>query len=251
MPKKKVEESEKVNPEYNEIIERMIDMIGGKEYCLRQLLFEEDHKKFINKYRESHRDSILKKISKFYESVPFNESNIVDIETSSGAWNKYILKIFFYDKKNYRIFDYSIKYSKVEEVSLFEIDDDDETKNYSRSFFSKLKGGNQFWNEYNKMLEEKNSEDQTHKLQKEKEYFVEKMKKFKFIPDDDSKDIELEELEEQLKDGKTRYELDNKFYYRLVGINGYITFNEEKDIMLEPAFAKYFYEKIVKKLREE
>lgn len=251
MSKKKGENSEKINPEYNEIVDCMIEMIGGKEYCLRQLLFEEDHKKIINKYRENNRSSILKKISNFYESVCFDENNITDIEISSSNWNKYILKIFFYDTKNYRIFNYSIKYNKIEEVSLFELDDNDDAKNYSRSFFSKLKGGNHFWNEYNKMLEGKNSKEQLIKLQNEKDYFIEKMKKYTYISNIDSKNIELEELEEQLKDGKIRYKFENVFYYKLVGINGYITFYEDKDIMLEPTFAKYFYDIIVKKLREE
>lgn len=250
---KKIKEETEINPEYNEIIDHMLEMLGGKEYCLRQLLFEEDHRKFITKYREKNIKNILNKISNFYESVPFEEDNIIDVEISSGAWNKYLLKLFFYDKKHHRIFEFVIKTNKIEETSLFEFEDDDETKNYSRSFFSKIKGGNQLWNNYNKILEENSSEDNLNKMRKEIEYFKDKMKQFKHVSEED--ELKLQEADEQYKDGKIRFlykESENDepiYYYSLVGVNGYITFNETKDIMLEPVFAKHFYNKIVKKLR--
>lgn len=256
MTKKKIQENEKENPEYNEIIDHMLEMIGGKEYCLRQLLFEEDHRKFIEKYRNKNRNEILNKIAKFYESVPFDENNITDVEISSSVWNKYLLKLHFYDIKNYRIFEFIIKTNKVEELSLFEFDDDNETKNYSRSFYSKLKGGNHLWNDYNKILEEQILEKNKNKDKEELSYFIQIMKKFKHVSDEDMKDTELVETDDQYRDGKKRYLLNdtenNKtfYYYKLVGagINGYITFNEEKDIMLDPVFAKHFYNKIASKL---
>jgi hypothetical protein len=250
MPKKNKHEDQEINQEYNEIVDHLIEMIGGKEYCLRQLLFEQDHRDFVTKYRDKNREAILEKISKFYESTPYDKENIVNIEISSGAWNKHMLKVFFYDEKYHRVFEFLIKTNKVEEVSLFEYDEFDEGKNYTRSFYSKLRGGNLLWDKYNKELESKNSEEQLDKLKKERDYFVEKMKHFKFIPDDELGDIELEEAPEQYTDGKTRYLYNNHFYYRLVGITGYITFSEKKDIMMESIFSKYFYEKIVSKLRQ-
>jgi hypothetical protein len=240
------------NKEYEKILDELIDMIGGREYCLRQLLFEGDHKKFISEYRKKHRDFILEQLPKFYDSVPYDEKNIIDVEISSGAWNKFILKIFYFDQEYNRFFEFSIKTNRIEEVSLFEACDDEESKSYSRSFFSKLKGGNLLWDKYSKVLEAKQMEEYAEKLQKEKQLFNEKMKKFKFIPSDELKDLgyELIEAPEQYKDGKTRYLHKNNFYYQLVGIDGYITFHEGSDIMMDPAFARNFYEKIVKKLRD-
>jgi hypothetical protein len=267
MSKKKQEQNTKnlENPEYNKILDNLIEMIGGKEYCLRQLLFEGDHKKFISEYKIKNRDFIINQIPKFYDSMPYDEKNIVDIEISSSVWNKYVLKIFYYDELNHRFFEFSIKTNRVEEVSLFELSDDcdDDSKNYSRSFYSKVKGGNLLWEKYNKLLENKKMEEYAEKLQKEKIMFAEKMKKFNFIStknknsdkdnneiSEELKNLNLIEAPDQYKDGKTRYISDNKFYYLLVGIDGYITFDESVDIMLEPYFARLFYEKIVKKLRE-
>jgi hypothetical protein len=257
MPREK-RERENITSDYNKIVDELIDMIGGKEYCLRQLLCENDHKKFISDYRNKNRENILEQIVKFYDSphIRYNNKNIIDIDISSGHWNKYILKIIFYDQENHRFFEFSIKTNKVEEISLFEAItgyDDEDSKSYSRSFYSKIKGGSLLWDKYNKISEEKKMEEIVEKLNKEKQLFAEKMKKFNFVSLDDAKESNLELIEapEQYKDGKTRYLNNNIFYYKLVGINGYITLNEGKDIMLEPSFAKLFYDNIVKKLREE
>jgi hypothetical protein len=259
MSKKKQDKTEKLknteannyNPEFPKILDELIDMIGGKEYCLRQLLCECDHKKIVSEYKKKNRDFILGQLPKFYDSVPYDEKNIVDIEISSGAWNKYILKIFYFDQEYNRFFEFSIKTNSVEEVSLFEACDDEDSKSYSRSFFSKLRGGNLLWEKYNKVLEDKKIEESVEKLKKELQSFNENMKKFKFIPSDEIGDIDLIEAPEQYKDGKTRYLYKNNFYYQLVGIDGYITFHEEIDIMLNPSFARHFYEKIVKRLRDD
>jgi hypothetical protein len=212
--KEQKEQNLKQTQEYDKILGELIEMIGGREYCLRQLLFEGDHKKFISEYRKKHRDFILEQLPKFYDSVPYDEKNIVDIEISSGAWNKYILKIFYFDQEYNRIFEFSIKTNAVEEVSLFEACDDEESKSYSRSFFSKLRGGNLLWDKYTKILEEKKMEEYAEKLKKEVQFFNEKMKKFKFIPNNDSNDnnnLEFIEAPEQYKDGKTRYLYQNNF----------------------------------------
>lgn len=247
----KPKNTETKNLEYSKLLDEMIEMIGGKEYCLRQLLCEYDHKKIISEYKKEHRNFILEQLPKFYDSVPYDEKNIVDVEISGGSWNKYILKIFYFDQEYNRIFEFSIKTNSVEEVSLFEPCDDEESKSYARSFFSKLRGGNLLWDKYNKILEEKKIEETAEKLREELRSFNEKMRKFKFISSDELGDMELIEAPEQYKDGKTRYLYKNNFYYQLVGIDGYITFNEGLDIMLNPSFARHFYDKIVKKLREE
>jgi hypothetical protein len=249
--KKKTEEGP-INPKYEEIVKYLVDeKIGGIEYCLRQLLYEGDHRELINNYKTENKNTIFEKISNFYESTQFEEKNFKDVDVLSGLWNKYMLKIYYYDRINYKFFEYSIKTDKVEEVSMFEIRDAEESKDYNHSFFSKIKGGNSLWLEYEKVLNDKKSEEQLEKVRKELMIFSEKMKKFKFIPDDELGDFKLEEADDQYRDGKTRYLHDKKMYYRLVGINGYITFDSDTDIMLEPIFAKHFYDKIVKKLREQ
>jgi hypothetical protein len=255
---KKSKNSEQKNNESNEkyekILDSLIEKIGGKEYCLRQLIFEGDYREFTSEYRTNNRNHIFNLISLLYESVPFDEKNIINIDISNTFWNKYIMKLHFYDQENFRFFEYSIKNDKVEEISLFEIKNDDEevdNKIYAKSFYSKIKGGNIHWDKYNKLLEAKKMEEYAEKIQKEKDFFMEKMKNFKFINSNDIGDIELIEAPEQYKDGKMRYLYNKIFYYQLVGIDGYITFNEGKDITMDPAFARQFYEKIVKKLRNE
>jgi hypothetical protein len=253
---KKNNESTESKKKYDKILDDLIEMIGGKEYCLRQLICEGEHKNFIKKYKEDNKKFILDQISKFYDSVPYDEKNIIDVEISNALWNKYIMKIYFYDKENHKFFEFSVKTSKVEEQLLFETLDTDcdnsaNAKTYPKSFFSKLKEGVIMWEKYSKVLETKNMEEYEEKVQKEKEYFLEKMKKFKIMDQEDLESVGLLEAPEQYRDGKTRYIANNIFYYQLVGIDGYITFDDGKDIMLDPTFARHFYEKIVKRLREQ
>jgi hypothetical protein len=240
---------EKKNESYEKILDDLINLIGGKEYCLSQLISEGEHRNFLSGYKKDNRQKILDQISEFYDSTVFDENNILDSEITNALWNKYIMKLYFYDQENYKFFVYLLKDQKVEEVMLF-MNDSDEEKTYTKSFFSKIKGGNNLWEKYNKILEQKEVEKCVEKVQKDKEFFIKTMKNFKFIEFENATNLELVEASEQYKDGKTRYIYDNKFYYKLVKIEGYVTFYDETDLMLEPAFAKYFYEKIVKQLRD-
>lgn len=236
---------------YNKILDDLIEQIGGKEFCLQQTIPENIHKNFINDYRNNNRNFMLEEIHKnFYDTMQFNKDNIIDIEISSSFWNRHIMKIYFYDNINHRIFEFYIKTHKIEEVSLFKETENNE-KHFSKSFYAKLKNGNILWEKYNVILEEQKSEEYAEKLKKEKEFFFSKMKKFKFIEKEEFDKLNAIQAPEQYNDSNTRYILNNIFYYELSRVCGVFTFDEGIDIMLNPGFVRLFYEKIVKKLVEK
>lgn len=237
---------------YEQILDSLIEKIGGKEYCLRQLLCENDYKNFTHNYKKAHKTNIVQKITELYS---VNIENIIEVEIAQSFWNKYIMKLYFYDECNFRFFEYFIKTEEITEVKIFDYDyddndDSDNLKTFPKSFYAKLKGGNLLWEKYDKTQQEKNSEKIAQKSKEENDKFMEKMKCFKFITLSKGKDLNLKESEERFFDGNQRFMLGNIFYYKLPNVNGYMTFNEEKDILLEPYFAKLFYEKIVRKIRE-
>lgn len=237
---------------YENILDSLIEKIGGKEYCLKQLLCENDYRVFSHDYKHKNKKSILEKIEKFYEKE--KQKNIVDVEISHAIWNKYIMMFYYYDNYNFRFFEYSVKTEEIKEIPMFDdsIDytENEEAKNYSRSFYSKLKGGNLLWEKYERTQEEKNAEKYELKAKEDNAKFMEKMKNFKFITEEESKNFNLTESSDRYFDGNERYLLDEVYYYKLPNISGYMTFGENKDILLEPFFAKLFYEKIVRKIRE-
>lgn len=243
----------KIADDYESILDSLIEKIGGKECCLKQLLCENDYKSFSHNYKSKNKNKILEKIEKLYEK-DYNQKNIVDVEISNTLWNKYIMKFYFYDECNFKFFEYLVKTEEINEISIFDesidYDEQEDLKTYPKSFYSKLRGGNLLWEKYNRLQEEKNMGKYAAKAQEDNAKFMEKMKKFKFIQEEDSQDLSLKESDDRFFDGNKRYMLDGIFYYKLPNVTGYLTFGEEKDILLEPFFAKLFYEKIVKKLRE-
>lgn len=236
---------------YENILDTLIEKIGGKEYCLKQLLCENDYKSFVNNYKQKNKSIIFEKIDKFYEND--KQKNIIDVEISNALWNKHIMMIYYYDDCNFRFFEYSIKSCCINEIPIFDesvdYSENEDSKNYTKSFYSKLKGGNLLWGKYNSYNEEKNLEKYELKAKENNEKFMEKMRKFKFIPEDESKDLNLVESNDRYFDGNDRYLLNGIYYYKLPNVSGFMTFEENKDILLEPYFAKLFYEKIVRKLR--
>lgn len=240
---------------YNRILDKLIDKIGGKEWCLKQLIPEFEYREFALEYRHVYRNYILDQIRKnFYDSMEFIENNFVDVDVSNALWTSHIMRLYLYDQVNHRFFDFSVRTHQVEEVSLFEAcedeDEDGNTKTYPRSFFSKLKNGNSLWEKYGKILEENQMTKHFEKMQKNRDHFLDKMKKFKLIDSEDFEELEAKKAPEQYDGGMTRFVHDDIFYYQLEGIDGYITFNDGNDIMLEPSFAKVFYEKVVEQLRD-
>jgi tRNA splicing endonuclease len=240
--------------DYENILETLIEKIGGKEYCLKQLLCENDYRSFSHNYKNKNKKSILEKIEKIYEkNKDYEQINIIDVEISNALWNKYIMKFYFYDESRFRFFEYSVKTEEICEISIFDesidYDEQEDLKTYPKSFYSKLKGGNLLWEKYNRVQEEKNAEKYIAKAHEDNAKFMEKMKRFKFIQEEDARDLSLIESNDRFFDGNKRFMLDGIFYYKLPDILGYLTFGEKQDILLEPFFAKLFYEKIVKKLR--
>lgn len=236
---------------YEQILDNLIEKIGGKEYCLRQLLCENDYKNFTHSFKKTHKKNILQKIEELFS---VNNENIIEVEIAQSFWNKYIMKLYFYDECNFRFFEYSIKTEEITEINIFDYgvdcEDSDNYKTFPKSFYSKLKGGNLLWEKYDMGQQEKNSEKTAQKIKEENEKFMDKMKCFKFIQISEEENLNLQESQERFFDGNQRFMLDDIFYYKLPNVNGYMTFNEKKDILLEPYFAKLFYEKIVKKIRE-
>jgi hypothetical protein len=242
---------------YAKILDKLIDKIGGKEWCLKQLIPEFEYRDFSSKYRDTHKKNIFEKIQKnFYDAHQFDESNIIDIEMSNSTWSNHIMKLYFYDKSTHRFFEFSIKNQIVEEISLFttyDDDDDDEpnTKTYPKSFFSKIKNGNSLWDKYRKVLDSTQLDARLNRKQKENDYFNEKIKQLKLIDSDEFEKFEKIKTPEQYNDGKIRFIYNNVYYYEILGTEAYITFEESKDILLEePAFSKLFNEKIISQLKD-
>lgn len=231
---------------YEKILDTMLNLMGGKEYCVKQVVTENIHKKIINDFRNNNKQHIFSLFKNFYTDN-FDEKNIINVDINNSHWNNYFLKIVYYDTENFRFFIYNIKKNILEETSLF-INDDDE-KNYSKTFFSKIKGGNNLWDKYEKHIENKLSENE--KSQNELNFFYDNIKNFQFINIDDiNENFNPHESLEQYQDGNIRYLHNNIYYYKIVGINGFITFHNDNDLLLNSGFARNFYEKIVKQIRE-
>jgi hypothetical protein len=110
--------------EYNTILNELIETIGGKELCLRQMLPESVYRTFIKKYREDNKEKIMNLIN--------SNTKIIDADINSANWIKYFMKIFYYDSEKQVIYEYDIKMEKVtiEEIVLNGV-----------SSFSKFKNG--------------------------------------------------------------------------------------------------------------
>lgn len=240
---------------YDTIVDKLLEKIGGKEYCLRQLLPESDHRSFIVEYRNNNRKNIMKFLQeRFYKELVgdkealFDENNFVDIDVNSAIWNRHIMKMYFYDTENNKFFEYYVKTGEVENVSMFE---DDEVKTYPKSFFSKIRNGNSLWEQYKQILDKNQQEKYVEKLHKEREFFVENMKTCRFVDNEEIDALTFVKAPEQYRDGKVRYIANNVFYYQIFGISGYVTFESGTDLLLNSGFSKLFHDKIVKKVREE
>ena len=76
--------------------------------------------------------------------------------------------------------------------------------------------------------------------------------KFKLVQKEDVEKLDgIVKSPEQYDDGKIRYIANGFFYYHIPIINGFITFEEGKDVLLEPSFTKKFYEKIIEPMRKK
>jgi hypothetical protein len=233
---------------YNTIIDNMIDQIGGKEYCLQQLLPESVHLNFIKEYSKKCREHVLDIIkNQFYENILFDSSCIQNVDINSVVWNKHLMKIYFYDNKNYLFFEYNIKTNTVVNVSLFE---DDDYQVYHKSFFVKLRNGNALWTQYTNNIEYEKHQKYIEKVKKNEEFFIEKMKDFKFLNIDEI-DLTDKMIKTRFPDDKNRYIDNNIYYYKCNDIDGYITFNSTEDTFLNRDFSKLFYDKVLVKAREE
>ena len=250
--------------DFNTVLDELIDSMGcedysGKEYCLRQTISESDHRKYIREYQKTYRDNLLNKISSFYrDGENFSEDNFTEVDINNTIWTQHLFNIYFYDKVNYRFFEFSMKTNDIEEVSLFKFcdDDDDElSKTYPKSFFSKIKGGILLWENYSDYLNEIMMEKREKKLKQKREENEEKMKNFKFLDTDEidnlkeNNELNLEEAPTQYSGGGiTRYLGNGEFYYKLRKVNGYVTFGNEVDILLDPSFNKFFYKEVLEKI---
>lgn len=236
-----------MNENYEKILDDLLNQSGGKEYCLRQIISESDYRKFSEEYKNNFRSTILDKISKLYEQPrredSYDETKIINIDINASLWNKYIMKLYFYDTVNYRFFEYYIKTEQVENVSLFE----DDNRTYSKSFFTKVKGGYTLWEEYEKFSVKQQQDKEVEKKMQTLLLFKEKVtNKMKFISITDFEQLNSVKAPEQYADGKLRYISNDHYYYYIGTLNGYITFEEGVDLLLNEDFAKLFDKKIRK-----
>jgi len=229
--------------EYDEILNKMIEKIGGKEYCLKQLLSEGEHKDFLKKYLKKNKEKIYLNFTNHEEEI-----DIIHIEIASSLWNKYLFRIFLYDTKKYEMYEYNIRDKSMIKMEIFSNEIKNSDKLFPKSVFYKFRGGNVLWENYEKNVlktgEEENSEEELYM-----KYFVKKMKCFKFIP----KGEEIFGGEELKKVSKNEifetFTLSDIYYYEFSEINGYMTFNTEDNLLIEKKFAKLFDENIIKKLK--
>jgi hypothetical protein len=233
---------------YEKILDCLLKASGGKEYCLRQVLTEFDYNQFSKDYRQDHRQDIYNRISeRFYQDgTVFDEGNIADIEISKTCWNKFIMKLYFYDTVNYKLFEYYIKTDKIENTSLFE----DNDKVFSKSFFPKMRNGNALWDEYKDFLEKEEREKEMARIAKDHAFFKEQVNKLKHLDMDEFDELNSIKAPDQYRDGCVRYLADNHYYYLIVGVDGYLTFEMGEDLLLNRGFSSLFYKKVVQKLRK-
>lgn len=229
-----------MNENYEKILDDLLNQSGGKEYCLRQIISESDYKKFSEEYKVNNRQTIFDKICKLYDDDTYDETKIMNIDINASLWNKYIMKLYFYDTINHRFFEYYIKTEQVENVSLFE----DDNKTYSKSFFTKIKGGYTLWEEYEKFSAKQQQDKEVEKKMQTLLLFKEKVKKMKFVSITDFEQLNSNKAPEQYTDGKLRYLSNNHYYYYIGTLNGYITFEEGEDLLLNEDYAKLFEKKI-------
>jgi hypothetical protein len=215
-----------MNEEFENVLDTLIDQYGGKEYCLSQVLSESEYRNFYKEYRTNNRQVILDKISKLYESGGFDEANIIDIEINSSIWRDYIMKLYFYDKVNYRFFEYNIKTDQVVNYTTFE----NSTKTYVKSFYTKIKWGNMLWDEFEKYLTKLKEEEQIENEKRYRLFFLEKIKKMKMLTDTEFAKLDAVKAPIQYRDAMARYICDNKYYYKHIRYRDYITFEESEDL---------------------
>ena len=231
-----------INPDYEKILDDLLNQSGGKEYCLRQIISESDYRKFSDEYRTNNKSIILEKIQKLYGETPIIPTNLIDIEITPTQWNKHLMKLYFYDTVNHRFFEYSIKTIQAENVSMFE----DDNGTYQKSFFNKVKGGYALWEQYNQPLIERQREQEIEKRAELLLLFKEKIKKMKLTSSDDFDAIASIKAPDQYTDGRVRYISNNQYYYHIADLNGYVTFEEGNDLLADDAFSKLFNEKVLK-----
>ncbi len=236
---------------YLKILDDLLDKSGGKEYCLKQILTESDYKRFAEEYKKEHKKDIFDRIQeKFYKTesgTRFDENNFANLEISQSQWNRYIMKFYFYDNVNHRIFEYYVKTDQIENVPLFQ----DERDVFSGSFFSKLKNGNTLWDKFSRDMEEIRIKKEVEKMTSQNLVFREKLKRLKFLEEDAFSELKSIKLTEQHPDKHQRYVYDNHFYYYVEELDGYVTFQEGEDLLLNSAFLTVFNEKVVRKLAVE
>lgn len=233
---------------YTKILDDLMDKSGGKEYCLRQILTESDYKRFVEEYRTTHKKAIFDQIQqKFYKDTQFDENNISNVDVSQSQWNKYIMKLYFYDNSNHKFFEYYVKTDQVENVPLFQ----DDREVFTASFFSKLRNGNTLWDKYSKDREDIKMKKEAERLATQSLLFREKLKQLKHVPENEFTQLKSVKLTEQHPDNRQRYVHNNHFYYYIEELDGYITFEEGEDLLLNKAFAAVFNERVLKKLSSQ
>lgn len=234
---------------YNEILDKLIDASGGKEYCLTQILTETVYNQFVKSFYKEHEKMILEKIEEqFYtDGTIFDEKNMINVEINRTCWNKYIMKIYVYDRVNFKLFVYYVKTEKVENVQLF----DDNTCVFARSFYPKLKDNNILWEEYERYINRDEIELEKKQFIQDSELFLKKINNLKHINNETFKTLNQNKAENQQRDGCIRYLSNNIFYYYFTSIDGYLTFEDTDDLLLNKGFARLFHTKILGNIKKQ
>lgn len=216
---------------YNTILDNLVEMVGGKEYCIKNLISETDYKMFLNEYRNKKETFIYNLLEKFYPN--YDKSNIIEVDVLSNYWIPYFMKLHYYDYVHFKFFEFSIKNNTFVEIPTFSTNE----LIISKSFYLKIRNGYELFDKYENSKNANMSDD--------KKFFNDKMKICSHV-----ESAVVEPVVIQYPDNIIRFTSNNIFYYQFPEIDGYITFHDEVDLMLEPIFVKNFYEHVIKKVKK-
>ena len=136
----------------SKILDELFECAGGKEYCLKQIISQHDYKKFIVKYVSENKQIIYDKIKQTYtDDNKFDMQKIIELEISETCWNKYIMKLYYFDTENLFIFEYSVKTEKIIQIPFFN-DEFENKHSYANTFLTKIKNGMKLWNSVEKRI---------------------------------------------------------------------------------------------------
>ncbi|ATZ80465.1 hypothetical protein BMW23_0412 [Bodo saltans virus] len=205
---------------YDKIIDDLFECTGGKEYCLFQILPEHDYKKFVKKFIMEYGELIYKKIEELYtkNDMIFNKSSIIELEISSTIWNKYMMKLYYFDRSTHKLFEFNIKNNSACEISLYDSKIPSDSKacrlfgghSYSSCFLTKTKNGSALWSEIEK---EQNIRNKALDEAENERIYTEMIQTCKFLTQDEINNLQLIQTSLQYKDFYIRYICNGIFYY--------------------------------------